>query len=168
MWNLEFAIFDFITYKILFHRARFPYGSLMRMKKNKIYLLWFTSFTFLCSFMKNQHYDLFSYSRHWPHHSTLTENNFSLSQFLQIKAWKYLLHVICLYITLTLQSLMVAKDHTCLDKRAAKWKYVWLLFPPGLKGYDSPVGLHVICKSQTICKIICIKSNLQRSKTSNI
>ena len=50
LWNLEFAIFDFTRYKTLFHRARFPYGSLNCTKQNQIYLLWFTSITVLCKF----------------------------------------------------------------------------------------------------------------------
>ena len=167
---MEFRIclFNFTRYKTISHRARFPYSSLMRMKQNQFFYFDLLPLLLFASFMKNQHCDFLSYNRHWPHHFTLSENDFSLSQFLQIKIWKCLLHRIYLYITSTLSGLMVTKGHTCLNKRAAKWKYVWPLLPPGLKGYYSPVGLHVILRSQTICKTICIKSNLERSKTSNI
>ena len=77
LWNLEFA---FTRYKTLFNRARFPYKSLMRTKQNQIYLL---PLLFFASFMKNQHYDFFPIMD--TDHFTLSENNFSLSQFLQIK-----------------------------------------------------------------------------------
>ena len=64
LWNLEFAIFDFTRYKTLFHRARFPYSSLMHKKQNQIYLLRFTSFTVLCKFYEKSTLRFFSYNRH--------------------------------------------------------------------------------------------------------
>ena len=39
LWNLEFAIFDFIRQTTLVYSVRFPYSSLMRAKQNKICLL---------------------------------------------------------------------------------------------------------------------------------
>ena len=63
LWNLEFAIFDFNRYKTRFHRARFPYSSLMRTKQNQIYLD-LLPLLFFASFMKNQHYEFFSHNRH--------------------------------------------------------------------------------------------------------
>ena len=59
LWNLEFAMFDFIRYKTLAYRARFPYSSLMLTKQNKICLLWFTTFTVFASFMQNRHHNFF-------------------------------------------------------------------------------------------------------------
>ena len=78
--NLKFAIFDFIMYKTLVYSVRFPYSSFMRTKQNKVCLFDLLPLLFFASFMKNQHHDFFSYddTDHFP----LSENNFSLSQFL--------------------------------------------------------------------------------------
>ena len=84
LWNLEFAIFAFIRYKTLVHGARFPYSSLMRTEQSQIYLLWFTSFTVLYKFYEKSTPQLFFLIIDTDHF-TLSENNISLSQFLQIK-----------------------------------------------------------------------------------
>ena len=86
LWNLEFAIFDFTRYKTLVHGARFPYSSLIDAYETKSNL--FTLIHFLyCSLQV-----LWKINTTFFPIDTEGENNFSLSQFLQINAWKCLLH----------------------------------------------------------------------------